>query len=111
MDQFECILIGLVQGLDTHEPEIIYGNGMCMTGEYEDTLGDQIFLEESVTGERPHGSNVSGPFPQLLAVTDKSVKFKEKATGTALNKPLPDNVKQTPTSQEARADAAGNSKG
>lgn len=67
-----------VQGLDTNYPEVmILKDGKNIKGEYKDTLGSQIFLEESLSGQRAADSELQGAYPQVIGISDKTIIFKQ----------------------------------
>ena len=71
----------LLQGLDTTHPEICLSGGQCLSGEYEDTLGTQLFLEEAASVPRPASSTQGGHVPKVLGMSEKTIRFKTKNAG------------------------------
>ena len=68
-----------MQGLDTNRPEVCLESGQILTGEYKDTLGSQIFLEESTSGQRAANSKLEGTYPQVIGISEKTIIFKKTA--------------------------------
>ena len=66
-----------MQGLDTNRPEVCLENGHILTGGYKDTLGSQMFLEESGSGQRADDSKLQGDYPQVIGISDKTIIFKK----------------------------------
>ena len=77
----------IVQDLNTNQPKISVANSCVLSGRYKDTLGSQIFLEESTTGQRTSDSELQGVFPQIIGITDKAIVLKEVTEVKGTTKP------------------------
>lgn len=67
------------QGLDTHHPELLLSDGQCLIGEYQESLGSQIFLKEITSTANDGEENAEAADPTMLGLTTKVIKFKEKS--------------------------------
>lgn len=82
----------ILQGLDTNRPEIIFKGGHSWTGEYEETFGSQLFLEEGPIGSASGTEKSSINMPVILGISERSIRFKDTVkipkVPTILQQPL-----------------------
>lgn len=97
-----------MQGLDTNQPEAVLESGLNLRGEYKDTLGSQIFLEESAPGGRPADSELKATFPEIIGITDKAILFKAENQSAAMGArgPHPGGAKPIQSLPALKKDAA-----
>ena len=71
--------IALLQGLDTDHPEIVFKDGHCWIGEYEESFGSQLFLEEAEVNMTSVRSKSDESTPKVLGISERSIRFKDTA--------------------------------